>query len=102
MSNERREFSRIPLSFPVRIRAHSENAARVDPVPDPTASPQPNYPTAALRRGMEGVQITSAAFASTIPGSPLAVAFADSPSSIGSTCGFEQHEGRVRARKRDK
>ena len=35
--------------------AEPENAARVDPIPDPTASPQPNYPTAALRRGMEGV-----------------------------------------------
>ena len=35
--------------------AETENAARVDPVPDPTASPQPNYPMAALRRGMEGV-----------------------------------------------
>ena len=33
----------------------AENAARVVPVPDPMASPQPNYPTAALRRGMEGV-----------------------------------------------
>lgn len=32
-----------------------ESAARIDPVPDPQASPQPSYPTAALRRGMEGV-----------------------------------------------
>lgn len=40
---------------PAPAPAEAENAARVDPVPDPTASPQPNYPTAALRRGMEGV-----------------------------------------------
>lgn len=29
--------------------------ARVDPVPDPEACPQPAYPVAALRRGMQGV-----------------------------------------------
>ena len=34
-----------------------DTAARIDPVPDPQASPQPAYPTAALRRGMEGVVV---------------------------------------------
>ena len=46
-----------PPSAPTASPPGPETAARVDPVPDPQASPQPAYPTAALRRGMEGVVV---------------------------------------------
>ena len=62
-SQQLKELNPDPLAqeaeptSPSPVPEQVDGVVRIDPVSDPTASPEPNYPAAALRRGMEGVVI---------------------------------------------